>query len=103
MTNMEYVKHLLDEAKQRHGENAFSTRMLRRQLESMQFWEKREQALYNKFHPPGGTLPGRYVWEPGAEPGEEGVEGGGGNVSFALKPGKVRPGPSGAFLSIGRN
>ena len=52
MTNMEYVKHLLDEAKQRHGENAFSTRMLRRQLESMQFWEKREQALYNKFHPP---------------------------------------------------
>ena len=28
MTNMEYVKHLLEEATQRHGENAFSTRML---------------------------------------------------------------------------
>ena len=24
--------------------------MLRRQLESMQFWEKKEQALYHKFH-----------------------------------------------------
>jgi hypothetical protein len=49
MTNMEYVKHLLEEAKYRHGENAFSTRMLRQQLESMQSWEKRSRRFTTSF------------------------------------------------------
>ena len=78
MTNKEYVKTLLEEATQRHGENAFSTRMLRQQYrinellgergtEAVPEVPRRGEEPRGPPGVPGGTPgepPGGYVREP---------------------------------------
>ena len=49
MTNEELLRHLLDESLRKDGKNAFSTRMLRQQLESLERFKPQEEA-YHQFH-----------------------------------------------------
>ena len=44
MTEREWLNTLLEDSLQRHGENAFSTRMLRQQLASLDRFEPLEKA-----------------------------------------------------------
>ncbi len=45
MTNEEYLKTALEDATRRHGEDAFSTRQLRAQLASLQYFKKVKPVL----------------------------------------------------------
>ena len=49
MTNEESLRRLLAVSLQKDGENAFSTRMLRQQLHSLERFKPLEQA-YHQFH-----------------------------------------------------
>ena len=85
MTNEELLRTLLAESSQERGENAFSTRMLREQLESLlrfknyrtsathQFWWGRG-ARQARTSSQGNT--GGHIREPGPESGGKGGGGG---------------------------
>ena len=46
MTNVEYIQRLLDDARLRHGEDAYSTRILKEQLRSMKDQPQSAAAMF---------------------------------------------------------
>lgn len=46
MTNVEYLERLLEDARSRHGEDVYSTRILREQLRSMKAQPQSAAAMF---------------------------------------------------------